>query len=321
MPRSIDFTKENLSEWGEARLPEDVYGEREITSEEFAAHVVAFDGPVSGFSPQFSTYGMPDATDRATTFDVAHAWLSGYSTGPWHWTEHWTNHGHHLDVAVYVERKSDRQRFASAFPEIFKEVPEEDVDVARLAVARGVLPKLTSAESFSIWCREKMGFAFLPSDDLGEKGLRVTFGHAGLEEEFVARFGDRFAVEDVHGRRSYAGVEKGHWRDGASAWLSGNAVVGNVRGGPDKDGVYRYKVDVRYPDVAEAMARDWGHVFSAESDGTTFSGVTYPTTPEREIPADFLAYLEGTADEYDAPHLPEELKPFARQAASPAPRP
>ncbi len=46
-----------------------------------------------------------------------------------------------------------------------------------------------------------------------------------------------------------------------------------------------------------------------------YSTLDYPYPPERPLPDDYLAYLGGQAESYDAPHLPPSL------AAHPAPGP
>lgn len=51
MPRVIDFSHGNQTEWSENRLPEPVYGEQEIRSEELIALSEAFNSPVTGFTP------------------------------------------------------------------------------------------------------------------------------------------------------------------------------------------------------------------------------------------------------------------------------
>jgi hypothetical protein len=77
----------------------------------------------------------------------------------------------------------------------------------------------------------------------------------------------------------------------------------------------------RFDDVAEALRRDWGHVFQADEGELTFEAADYPSPPAREIPADFTAYLAGEAETYEAPHLPAGLAAFRQEATSSAPRP
>ena len=317
MPRVIDFDKGNETDWNEVRLPEPRHGDKEIRREELDAMVDAFQDLVAGFEPQFSTYGKTiERADRQRIFDAAHAWLSENATGPWRWSENWSNHGHHLDVHVYVERVPDQKAFAAAHPGIFDYRPNEDI--SRLAVDRGVLPRLTATESFSVWTRENMGFAFLKADDLGKHGMRVTFSHPQIEQAFKAKWAHSFTAREIDGKTVYEGSDEGlRWDQTASIWLDRNACVGNMSGGNTPEG-YRYSVVARYEDVAEALARDWGHVFKADEGGRTFWAEDYPRTPDREIPADFRAYVEGEREDYDAPHLPEELKPF-REAASSSP--
>lgn len=321
MPRVIDFTQGNETDWNEVRLPSPVYGEREIRMEEFDALVKAFDAPVSGFNPQFSTYGKGVATEAsAADFDAAHAWLSAHATGPWNWTEQWTNHGHHLDVYVYVERKTDQIAFAEAHSDLFGYRPE-DQSIGSLAVTRGVLPVLTAKESFYVWSREHAGYRYLSADDLGEDGMRVVFDHAGLEAQFVEKWGAGFVVEDREEGRAYAGSLKGtNWRNSPSVWLESNAAVSTIAGGNTPRG-YRWSVIARFDDVGEALQRDWGHVFGTDEGGRTFEAEHYPSTPTREIPDDFLAYIEGRAHTYEAPYLHELLKPFRAEAPSSSPRP
>lgn len=321
MPRVIDFTKGNETDWNEVRLPSPVYGEREIRMEEFDALVKAFDGPVSGFNPQFSTYGKGVATKAsAADFDAAHAWLSANATGPWNWTEQWTNHGHHLDVYVYVERRTDQAAFAEAHSEIFGYRPDER-PLGALAVVRGALPALTAEESFYVWSRQHAGYRYLAADDLGDDGMRVVFDHAGLEAEFVAKWGADFAVEDREEGRAYVGSLKGtNWRNSPSVWLERNAAIGSMAGGNTPRG-YMWSVVARFDDVAAALQRDWGHVFQTDEGGRTFEAENYPATPEREVPADFTAYIEGRAETYEAPYLHELLKPFRTEPAASSPRP
>lgn len=317
MPRIIDFSKGNETDWNEVRLPEPRYGDREIRREELDAMVEAFRSLVGGFEPQFSTYGKTiEREQRERVFDAAHAWLSENATGPWHWTEHWTNHGHHLDVAVYVERVPDQLAFATAHDHLFGYSATEDL--SRLAVERGALPPLTTKESFSKWVQEHDGFDFLKADDLGERGIRIVFSHAELEARFKDAWADKFVAREKDGRTVYEGSEEGlRWDKTPSIWLTRNGGVSSISGGGTPDD-YRWSVVARYPDVAEALARDWGHAFTPAEDGRTFSAKSYPSSPTREIPADFVAYIKGEREDYDAPHLPEELKPF-REAASSAP--
>lgn len=317
MPRVIDFDKGNETDWNEVRLPEPHYGDKEIRNEELDAMVEAFKDLVGGFEPQFSTYGKKiDHGDRQRLFDAAHAWLSENATGPWRWSESWGNHGHHLDVHVYVERVPDQMAFASAHEAMFSYRPAEDL--ARLAVERGALPPLTSMESFYVWTKEHVGFEFLKAEDLGERGMRVTFSHDGLEQAFKARWADSFVQREVEGRSVYEGSEKGlRWDQSPSIWLTNHSPIGNISGGNGPDG-YKWSVVARFEDVADALARDWGHAFKAGEDGRTFWAESYPFPPKRDIPADFRAYIEGERDDYEAPHLPESLKAF-REQPCPAP--
>jgi hypothetical protein len=318
MPRVIDFSQGNETDWNEVRLPEPILGEREIPDEEIQAIARAFDAPVGGFWPQFSTHGKEVPRSEASrAYDAAHAWLSGNATGPWSWSEHWTNHGHNIDVAVYVERVPDQVAFAAAHADLFGYRPTEASHLAKLAIERGVVAPYTARESFSRWCSENQGFAFRPAEDLGEEGMRVAFSHPELERMFAGKWAGRFVREEGG---TYAGSTAGTtWRDSPTVWLDRNGGVGNVSGGPGPDG-YAWTVATRFADVADALERDWGHAFRRGADGLTFSGPDYPRTPGREIPADFLAYVDGEADDYEAPHLPEELSAFRAPASGPSPR-
>lgn len=306
MPRVIDFSHGNQSEWSESRLPEPIYGEREIRAEELVALSEALSGPVTGFTPQFSTYGRSiNLLARPDFADEAHAWLSENATSPWRWSEIWSNHGHSLDLAVYIERKPDQERFRAAFGETFDFTEPSSWDVGCLAVNRGVLPPLTAQESFSKWGIEHAGFRWLPADDIGERGIRVAFDHAGLEAEFAARWGERMIVRDTDEGRVYetdlAGIS---WRDDPGVWLGANAAVGSVSRRSAAPGeLYKWVVETRFDDVAEALVRDWGHFFSADASGRVFSAAEYPRVPERAVPEDFLAYLRGDAEDFAAPHL------------------
>ena len=312
MPRVIDFTQGNETDWNEVRLPAPVLGTREISDEEIGAIADAMNDLVGGFEPQFSTYGKTVPQGReAEVYDAAHAWLSANTTGPWHWTEHWTNHGHHIDVAVYIERVPDQLAFAAAFQDLFGYRPAGEHTLQKLAVERGVLPPLTSKESFLKWSREHQGFEYLPYADLGEHGMRIAFSHPEIEAKFAERFGSRFTVEESEGRRAYAGSTAGTTRrDGPSAWLNEHSALGNMRSPGDGT----WEMEVRYDDVAQALQRDWGHVFQPGEDGRMFRASDYPSSAPRELPSDFRAYIEGEADGYEAPYLPDELKAYREPA-------
>lgn len=306
MPRTIDFSHGNESEWAENRLPEPVYGEREIRDEELKALSSAFDSPVSGFTPQFSTYGRSiNLRDRPELPGIAHSWLSENATGPWLWHEYWSNHGHSLDIGVYIERKPDQERFNAAFGDDFSFLEPSEFDLGCLAVNRGVLPPLTALESFSKWGAEHAGFNWLPADDLGARGMRVAFDHAGLEEEFLARWGDQVTVrEGDQGRVYEANLEGVFWRNDPGLWLGSNAAVGSIAGrAPAPGQPYKWVVETRFDDVAEALQRDWGHFFTADASGRVFIADVYPRIPERELPDDFLAYLRGEVEDFATPHL------------------
>lgn len=312
MPRVIDFKTGNETEWNETRLPNaPLYGKLEITSQEIEAISRALNSPVMGFEPQFSTYGKSiSAPESGAKFDAAHSWLSANATGPWLWTEYWSNHGHHLDIAIFVERMSDQLAFAGAHADLFDYRAPEEYALAQLAVCRGVLAPLTALESFSTWSTEHSGFNILPSDDLGGDGLRLVFSHEGLEADFARAFSSRFAVRNDNGRRVYEGnVPRNSWRDSPVVWLSSNAAVGSISGGHTQ-GEYKYSVVTRYDDTAAALTRDWGHIFRAEDGERTFWATKYPYPPTRTVPPDFMAYLTGDRDTYEAPHLAEELKVF-----------
>lgn len=321
MPRVLDFTKGNESDWNEVRLPAPVYGTHEITGEEMDVLARAHNDLVSGFSPQFSTYGMVEQAEKARVMDAAHAWLSEHATGPWQWTEHWTNHGHHIDVAVFIERHTDQRAFAEAHSAVFKYRPDEEYALLQTAGTRGVLPRLTAKESFSVWTRENVGYDFLPTDGLDEEACRVVFTHPALEAKFVERWGAEFRRETEDGH-VYLGSLKGRsWRDSPAIWLDANGAIGSMSGGNSPEG-YLWKVAVRFDDTAEALLRDWGHVFEARGDGSEFVTKDYPGLPNRQIPADYLAYLRGEAEAYEAPHLHESIRAFqeANQPAAPGPR-
>lgn len=323
MPRVIDFSKPNKSDWDEARLAEaPVYGENEIRSEEIKALSVAFNAPVSGFTPQFSTYGRTGPRgENVAKFEAAHKWLSENTTGPWNWTETWSNHGHSLQVYVYVERVPDQVAFAEVFQDIFDYRATEEHELGNLAVNRGALPVLTAKESFSKWTTEYCGFNFLPAEDIGERGVRIAFTHAGLEAEFAEKVGQHFTVAERDGQRVYeANLEGFAWHNSPDAWLSSNAAVSGVSGDKGPDG-YKWSIDVRFEDVGEALLRDWGHAFERKEGTLTFQTKDYPSTPERKIPEDFLAYIRGDRDDFEAPHLPETVKALREEAAgAPSPR-
>ncbi|CAH1689552.1 conserved hypothetical protein [Hyphomicrobiales bacterium] len=306
MPRVIDFSHRNQTEWSESRLPEPVYGEREIRPEELIALSEAFNSPVTGFTPQFSTYGRSiDLRSRAELPDDAHKFLSENMTGPWLWSEHWANHGHSLDLAVYIERRPDQERFLAAFGETFGFTEPSSFDLGCLAVNRGVLPPLTALESFSKWGTKHSGFRWLPAEDIGPRGMRVAFDHAGLEAEFVARWGDRMIVRETDEGRLYeADLTGTSWRDDPSGWLGANSAVGSIAGRSSIPGEpYKWVVETRFADVAAALKRDWGHFFKPDATGLIFSADEYPRIPERVVPDDFLAYLRGEAEDFAAPHL------------------
>lgn len=311
MPRVIDFTQGNETDWNEVRLPAPVFGTREISDEEIDGIAAYLNDHVAGLEAQFSTYGKSvPRGQEAEIYDAAHAWLSANATGPWRWSEHWTNHGHAIDVAVYVERVPDQLAFAAAFVDLFGYSPAGDQALQRLAVERGVLAPLTSQESFLKWGREHQGFEFLPYADLGKDGIRVAFTHPEIETSFVESFGTKFVVEEGDGRRAYVGSTAGTtWRDSPSVWLDRHSAVGNIR----SPGGGTWELDVRYEDVAQALLRDWGHVFERDGDGLTFRAAEYPRTAARDLPTDFRAYIEGGADSYDAPHLPDGLRAFREQ--------
>lgn len=307
MPRVIDFSQRNQTEWDESRLPEPVYGEREIRPEELSALSEAFNSPVTGFTPQFSTYGRSiDLRSRAGLPDEIHKWLDENMTGPWLWNELWVNHGHSLDLAVYIERKPDQERFLAAFEETFGFTEPSPWDIGCLAVNRGVLPPLTTLESFSKWGTAHAGYRWLPADDIGPRGMRVAFDHPGLEAEFIARCGDRVRMRETEDGRVYeadlAGIS---WRDDPGVWLGANPAVSSISGRSSVPGEpYKWVVETRFDDVAAALQRDWGHFFKADASGRVFSADDYPRLPERPVPEDFLAYLRGETDDFAAPYLP-----------------
>ena len=311
MPRVIDFTQGNETDWNEVRLPAPVLGTREISEEEIGAIADAMKDLVGGFESQFSTYGRSVPRDQAAElYDAAHSWLSANMTGPWYWTEHWSNHGHNIDVAVYVERVPDQAAFAAAFEHLFRYTPASEHALQKLAIERGVLPPLTSKESFLKWTREHQGFEFLPYEDLGDKGIRIAFSHPEIEAKFVERYGAKFTIEESDGRRTYAGSTAGTtWRDSPDTWLSNQSAIGDMRSSGDGT----WELEVRYADVAEALVRDWGHIFQPGGDDLTYRAAEYPGAPYRVLPSDFRAYLEGAADSYDAPYLPDELHAFRQQ--------
>ncbi len=306
MPRVIDFSHGNQTEWSESRLPEPVHGEREIRAEELEALSEALNSPVTGFMPQFSTYGRSfDLSAQPDLPDAAHKWLSENATGPWLWSEIWANHGHSLDLTVYIERKPDQERFLAEFGGSFGFTEASAWDLGCLAVNRGVLPPLTALESFSKWGTEHAGFRWLPADDIGRRGMRVAFDHDGLEAEFVARWGDQMIVRETENGRVYeANLAGRSWRDDPSGWLGANPAVGSIGGRSSVPGEpYKWVVETRFDDVAAALQRDWGHFFTADASGRVFSADEYPRIPERDLPEDFLAYLRGEAEDFAAPYL------------------
>ena len=318
MPRTIDFSHGNESEWAENRLPEPVYGEREIRADELNALSAAFNCPVTGFTPQFSTYGRSiNLRARPELPETVHSWLSKHTTGPWLWSEYWSNHGHSLDIGVYIEREPDQEHFFAAFGDVFSFTEPSAFELGCLAVNRGVLPPLTALESFSKWGTDHAGFRFMPAEDLGKRGMRVAFDHAGLEAEFVARWGDRVTVrEGDEGRVYEADLEGASWRDDPGVWLGSNAAVGSIAGRSAAPGEpYKWVIETRFDDIAEALQRDWGHFFTPDASGRLFSADDYPRIPERELPEDFLAYLRGDLDDFAAPHL------AAITEAAPSPSP
>lgn len=319
MPRRIDLTERNATDWEEALLPVPVYGEREITDGEIEALADAFKRPVEAFWPQFTTSGVSNPRDCTDGMAAAHAWLSEHATGPWLWHERWGNHGHSLDVHVYVERLTDQASFAKAHSRLFRYRPDEPGAHLRLAVVRGALPDLTARESFNRWTDENRGFEYLPYKDLGEHGVRVAIGHPAIEAGFRDAFGDRFRPDTYEGRACYVGSTEGmSWRDGPTRWLSGHAAVGDMSGGPGRDGGYVVSIKARYPDTIEALRRDWGHHFTLAADGTTFEASDFPKVPQRVVPEDFAAYLAGERDDHEAPHLPVAVVDFRAGSASPA---
>ncbi len=228
MPRRIDYRRGNAVEWDQVDLDEPVYGEGEMREAEIA-RLSAVGKDLADFYPQFSTYGRPDPADRTAAMDGAHGWLSTNATGPWAWTEDWSNHGHHVDTCVYVERVTDQERFAVAFPDLFRYRPCQERDLRGIAVLRGALPAATSKESFILWCREHAGFEIVGLEGMedGSTRQRVVVSHPLLREEFVARWGascrsdgEGFVVEPSGRTRGNDPV----------VWLVMNAAIGGVGG-------------------------------------------------------------------------------------------
>jgi hypothetical protein len=292
-----------------------VYGTGEVRQEEIEA------APEGAFAPQIMTFGKLGVIQpRPVTGDLldrAHAWLSEKATGPWRWWEYRTADGRHVDVEIFLEREPDQAAFLDMYGEgVFVHRPPKPDALENLAVARGVLAKLTGKESPVVWCAEHKGYSLEQGEnDLRRKLHLVYFDHPDLEAKYVSCFGDEHQITDRNGLRCYIDFTMD-----TCIWLQWNAATKNPWPGSTPEG-RGWHVEFRLDDVAEAFKRDWGHVFTA-CPGDRFFWTTQDLSPRaRELPVDFADYLRGAADTYEAPYLTGEVAVPRMDEASSAPRP
>ncbi len=232
MPRRLDYTRGNATEWDETTLPEPVYGEREITEGEYRALAEART-VVDGFWPQFSTYGGASPADRAGAMDAAHAWLSDNATGPWSWHESWSNHGHAIDTHVYVEREPDQRAFLAVHGDTFRFVAPTPHELRKTALLRGVITPYTARESFHVWCYAHAGF-IVSQDGAAPLACCISFDIPAMEDRFAQAFGGAFEAHVDGQGASYVG-RRDATGNGVplTVWLDRNSGVGEPVGQAD----------------------------------------------------------------------------------------
>jgi len=306
MPRQIDFIQGNTTEYNEVRLPEPRYGRNEISS---------IDEFLTGFhlgyryTPQFYANRNADENWPRRMIE-AHEWLSQHSTGPWFWNEGWSNHGHSLGVVLYIERLPDQKAFNEKFGNVFEYYPNDEKNLELVAILKGSVPPYTAQESLLVWKNEHRGYELDEVDGSVEPRIvRLTFTIPAMQEKFVADWGHVFKLD---GRpNSFVGP----WCSGTrqtvgdplkylGRWLDENDSTGNESG--DSEG---HRIEVRYPETIAAFQKDWGHIWhlaSQSGERAIFAAPLQPfphTLPDRSIPDDFRAYINGEREDYVAPYV------------------
>jgi hypothetical protein len=304
MPRSIDFSVLQYSEWSEVRLQAPIHGDFEMTDEERNR---LFDmAPRCSFHPQF-TFERPYEINRdaetpssvVCVGDAAHAWLSLNRTGPWYWSEEWINHGHSLLASVFIERLCDQEAFFKKFQTMCTYNPNDAEKLDQLAVLRGVLPNLSANESVHAWEEENRGFKLEPLD-ASDYILKFTIPE--LEIKFNEKWGHLFKKIDINGEQnSYMGSRTG--TEDARWWLFNDASVSSFNGFVTEDsGEVAIRCIVRYPQAIQAFTNDLEALITRDEGSGTFI-LRASRIPPRDIPADFMAYLRGEREDYERPHL------------------
>ncbi len=251
---------------------------------------------------QFSTRNSLEWEYITADMDQARAWLGEHSTGPWSWHEAMSNNGHHVDRYVYIERLTDQRRFHKEFGAFFDYQGNTTTQLEHIATLRGVLPPLTAREDFRVWRRQNAGYRLVTIDDSSNPPVvRVTFTIRTLHESFVKIWGNRFTkIEDSNSYvgklpvRQYGDV----CQEDFLTSLSDNEATTYVYDST----ISKLLLIPRYPETQEAILQDWSNVFAWDHERRAFVAPLRTDRRPRHIPDDFMAYLRGERDDYNAPH-------------------
>ncbi len=264
MPRSFDYEADgNKTDWEEVRLAEPRYGRYEITIEDVNALTAATGTLGYSFSPQFSTHGKPYPENRAEAMDAAHAWLSENMTGPWFWHENWTNHGHHIETYIYIERETDQRFFLENFAHQFTFHQASPHQLYEQAVLRGALPLPNAEEHFRVWEDKNSGYILEDIDaEAKPQIIRMSFTIPAIEQRFLADWGDVFKRDDSTSPPSYVGpwiVGPGYGQRDFGVWLSRHSATGEMQYAKGQ-----WTLQARHLETALALAKAWGHMWEMQ---------------------------------------------------------
>lgn len=143
MPRIYDYQNEDPKAREVAYLAWDafprhadpVYGRGEIELSDLNCDI---EWPSAWIRPSFSRTNADNAIYSNEANDCIHAWLSEHSTGRWHWREESVNHGHSVDIGVWIEEEVDREAFAVEWGDVFtRDLKQEQRNDETLAAGEG----------------------------------------------------------------------------------------------------------------------------------------------------------------------------------------
>ncbi|PZQ47690.1 MAG: hypothetical protein DI551_02705 [Micavibrio aeruginosavorus] len=258
------------------------------------------DGVLNPFRPEFQyiTGGVVDIYDLKNTIADSFAWLNENATGRWHLDDKWDPMFPPLNI--YIERKTDQDKFIEKFGTLFDYKPKSDERLIAVCQHLGLL--VNPKDALQAWVKENEAFQQERVKQKGGDIYRLKFRSKSLEEKYLASFpewaelkqGDTYHLPAADVSLTMMGMSA---RQCEFSWTVGG---------------YRVKGE----ESLDLMKEAWGPYIddvSIDGEGEAMVKITLPEPANQEaVLARYKSYLNGEIEWDDV------VKPAA---TTPAPKP